>query len=120
MKSNNDSLIKWFAIGITIFAVAELTWAVVLMISDHDTGRILFHLLLVAIALVILRSMQLFERYKDDSKPSSEEEIKYAFNEEFSIDYLNHLDLKGEAYSVEMLWMGFARGYRCGEKKDDE
>jgi len=51
---------------------------------------------------------------------TTEEEIKFAFKEEFSTDYLNHFYLKEPSGTVEFLWMGFACGYRCGETNNGE
>jgi len=51
----------------------------------------------------------------------NEQEIRNAFNEEFSHEYLSLLDNQSTARNslIELLWMGFAHGYRKAKENDE-
>ena len=46
------------------------------------------------------------------SRTKTEEEIKVAFHEDFSDDYIDYLSRKADTSDlVEILWLGFSHGY---------
>jgi hypothetical protein len=47
-----------------------------------------------------------------------EQQAKFAFKEEFSLAYLDHIDKKStpDNNMVELLWAGFAHGYMRGRQ----